>query len=89
LTVAAFCRQRSVPQSSLFMWKRRLGNQRGPSASFVAVRALQEEQDQDVGAGSIASIELWLGHDRRLVVHRGFDRQLLLDVIAALEGLSS
>jgi hypothetical protein len=88
-TVAAFCRQRSVPQSSLFMWKRRLGSKPRrafPPASFVAVKAIKEKA---VGDCAGRPMELCLGHDRRLVVRRGFDRQLLLEVVAALEGLSS
>jgi len=91
LTVSAFCRKRAVPASSLYAWKRRLESESASQptpASFVAVRAIKDEDGGGGPAEPSASslVELWLGRDRRLVIRRGFDRRLLLEVIRVLEG---
>jgi transposase-like protein len=95
LSAAAFCRQRSISQPSFYAWKRRLGFERRgqsslPQASFVAVKAIEGpgQENGQIELTAASFVELCLGQDRRLVLRRGFDRQLLLEVIAALEGLS-
>lgn len=98
MTVARFCEARGIASSSFFPWKRRLaqGAQAGgvgssTTAVFVEAKvpaasapadAPDAEGDRRGGVGGIA-IELVRG--RRVLVGRGFDRQLLRDVIEALE----
>ncbi len=80
LSVAAFCARHGVAVSSLYAWGRRL----------AAVPAFVEAKVADVPAGtrSTGVIEVRLRGGRRLLVRReGFDRALLVEVVAALEGL--
>ena len=79
LTVAAFCRDNRVATSSLFAWKRKLGDR---PAAFVEAAV--------VGAppGTGAMIEVRLRGGRRVRVGRGFDRDLLAEVVRTLEAMS-
>jgi hypothetical protein len=87
LGVAEFCRRHGVPASSLFAWKRRLGRQAGAGRdrTFVAV---QPAEPPAGGRGALdgAAIELHLGAGRYLVLRRGFDAQVLWELLAVLEG---
>jgi hypothetical protein len=100
LPISVFCRQRGIPQSSLFAWRRRLA---GVGRAFQAVKIMAEPAAsrlsshraggdgaavEDDGAAAGGAIELCLPGDRRLLVRRGFDRGLLADLIEALEALS-
>ena len=109
LPISVFCRERGVPVSSLFAWRRRLtrgngnGNNRGNGAGvFKPVELAGEptshppradgdhDNDDDARANRVdadGGIELCLIGRRpwRLVVRRGFDQQLLLDLLQALE----
>jgi transposase-like protein len=83
LGVSAFCRREGVAESTLFAWKRRLaaeGVEEGPA--FVEVTAAAAP------AAGEAPLELLLGRGRRLVIRRGFDAQVLREVVRALEGLA-
>ena len=83
LSVAAFCAQRGVAESSFYPWKRKL-SEAGDTATgddaptFVeaTVRSVPQEC-------SGVTVELACG--RRVTVARGFDRRLLLEVIETLE----
>jgi hypothetical protein len=99
LPVSVFCRERGIPSSSLFAWRRRL---RGSSEVFKAVKLVDSKRrgragdGVDAGGDVIAGgaiepsaagfVELALAGGRRLIVRRGFDRELLLDLLDALEG---
>lgn len=95
LPITAFCRERGIAASSLFAWRRRLT--RGSEETFKPVtvvadagRRRREDRD-DAATGAIelpaaSFIELCLRGERRLIVRPGFDRQLLHDVLRALEG---
>ena len=114
LPVMAFCRQRGIPASSLFAWRKRL---QGGTEIFKPVKIVRDPKPSRHGEGNggaegalgqrrrraddvhaeastaielpaASFIELCLRRERRLIVHRGFDRQLLLDVIWALESLA-
>lgn len=98
LPVSVFCRERGIPQSSLFAWRRRLAARAGSpqAASFQAVTVtpslrVPAETDPLLPAVSgieppaVSSIELLLSGDRRLLVRPGFDARLLLDLIDVLE----
>lgn len=74
-----FCEERGIPASSLFGWKRKLaGAGEGGAAAFVEAK-VEGIDDEQRGV----AIEVRCG--RRVTVARGFDRQLLLEVIEALE----
>lgn len=84
LTVAAFCLERGITQGSFYTWKRRLhspaGQNRLPKPAFVEVmRPIAE---------TAGTIEICLRGQRQLLVRRGFDRELLIELIRALEGIS-
>lgn len=93
LPVSVFCRERGIPQSSLFAWRRRLTAAGTPDnlAKFQPVKIVPETSEQSAMSAA-GSIELFLrggsGGERRLVVHKGFDRELLIELVEALESHS-
>ena len=86
LPVTAFCRERGIAASSLFAWRRRLA--RGEPVFKPVKVAATPAPSRRGGDGGEGAIELHLAAQRRLIVRRGFDRQLLADVIYALESLA-
>ena len=82
LTVAAYCRQNRLAESSFFAWKRKLGALPQEPA-FVEARV--GEGGPVVRPG--CRIEVCVRGGRCVRVRRGFDRDLLMAVIAALEGM--
>ncbi len=85
LSIAAYCRQRGISQPSFFAWRRRLWlQQRQPdstAASFVEVTAAAAAQIEP------SVIEVRLRGGRGLLARRGFDRDLLVELIGVLESL--
>ena len=84
LSIKGFCDERNIPASSLFAWKRKLKDAgRSPRASgFVEAKI----RGVDDGHGVGVTIELAGERGvRRIMVGPGFDRELLREVIAALE----
>ncbi len=75
LSIAAFCRRAKVPPASFYFWRRKL---RG-TVRFAEVQIAPEP------AGETREIELRLPGQRCVVIRAGFDRQTLLDLLAALE----
>jgi len=102
LPISSFCRERGIPASSLFAWRRKLGaaafgDGAGDASSandqtgrFVPVttadRVRRDRAPEKHAAGGGVSIELSVG--LRVVVSPGFDGQLLRDVIDALSAPS-
>ena len=86
LPVSVFCRERGIPQSSLFAWRRRLAAAGTPNtvAKFMSVKIVPEMSGQGVTSAA-GSIELFLRGERRLRIHKGFDRELLIELVEALE----
>ena len=80
LSVAKFCARHGLAVPSLYAWRRRL----------AAVPAFVEAKVAGAsGTRSSGVIEVRLRGGRRLLVRReGFDRELLAEVVAALERLS-
>lgn len=76
LAVAAFCRRAKLPPASFYTWRRKLRD----AVGFAEVKIAPEQ------AGETSGIELRLPGQRCIVVRPGFDRQTLLDLLAALEG---
>ena len=81
LSVARFCRRNGVAASSFFAWKRKL-------ASPPATPAFVEAAVARAPSLPAGRIEVLLRCGRRVRVGMGFDRGLLAEVVAALEGLS-
>ena len=86
LSVSVFSRQHGIAASSLFAWRRRLA--RGAEV-FTPVKVVGGSKLHSASEGGDAAIELRLPGRRRLMVRRGFDRQLLLDLLGALEAKPS
>jgi transposase-like protein len=78
MPVAAFCARYGIAVSSLYAWRRRLAG----TPAFVEVA------EAPAGTRSTGVIEVRLRGGRRLLVRReGFDRELLVEMVAALESL--
>jgi hypothetical protein len=84
LTVAAYCRDRRVTEGSFYTWKRRLRSpakaKRLPTPAFVEVMPR--------GAQTDGTIEICLRGERHLLARRGFDRELLIELIRTLESIA-
>jgi transposase-like protein len=95
--VSAFCRLRSIPASSFFGWRRKLQeaqSRREGKTSFAEVTpaaapAVGKARGGASAGPEDAALELRLPGDRSLVVRRGFDRDLLIELVRALEGMPS
>ena len=84
LSVAAFCRKNGIAASSFFVWKRRIIS--SPVAPVFVEAKVFEPLPAVRGAGVL---EIRLRGRRRVRVWReSFDRGLLADVVAVLEGLA-
>lgn len=79
LSVGAFCRRDAIAESSFFAWRRRLGVAQ-PAAAFVEAKITPALR-------TTGAIDVQLRSGRRVRVRRGFDRDLLAEVVAALEAL--
>jgi hypothetical protein len=89
LSVSAYCRERGVSAASLFAWRRRLV---GGASMFKPVKLVSEAcracvAEVKPAAAADSVIELCLAGERRLIVRRGFDPNVLAGVIRVLEGL--
>jgi hypothetical protein len=84
LSAAAFCRENAIAESSFFSWRRRLAP-RPATPAFVEAKVAAIP----VAAPPAGAIEIRLRGGRRIRLRRGFDRVLLAEVVAALEGLHS
>ena len=89
LPVSAYCRERGLSAASMFVWKRRLRPAGAPSGrqTFkpvqVVSKTLRQSAEHQDGA-----IELRLRDGHHLLVQRGFDRQLLIELVQVLESLA-
>ncbi len=83
-TVAAYCLERGINQGSFYAWKRRLRSvakpSRLPKPAFVEVTPPR--------VGTVGTIEICLHGERRLLARRGFDRELLIELIQTLEAIA-
>lgn len=83
LSVAVFCRRDGVAASSFFAWKRRLGST--PATPAFVEATVAGTPPRPPTTRSAGRIEVRLRGGRRVRVGRGFDRELLAEVVAALE----
>jgi transposase-like protein len=83
LTIAAYCLDRGITQGSFYTWKRRLRQpakrNRSPKPAFVEVTPSR--------VGTAGTIEICLRGERHLLARRGFDRELLIELVRALESI--
>jgi hypothetical protein len=97
LAVSAYCREQGLSAASMFAWKRRLR----PTGSvplrqtFKPVKVVSETLKQStdrldgvIELSAASFVELCLRGERHVIVRRGFDRQLLIDLVQALESLA-
>jgi hypothetical protein len=86
-TAAAWCREHDIAYASFFAWKRRLASVL-PAVDFVEILAAAESRpaDTDPALGTTGAIQVCCRGGRTLVLRRGFDRRLLVEVIDVLEG---
>lgn len=85
LTVARFCAERRIPASSFFPWRKRLESVRANPAFVEATVRVESALP-----GVIGGVGIQVGSaGRRVIVARGFDRQLLVEVIQALESMGA
>ena len=82
-SVAAFCRERGVPVSQMFAWRRRL--REAETAQFVEVAVKPCAEPVPVALVGGAAIEVRLARGRSLMVEPGFDAHHLRALLAVLE----
>jgi transposase-like protein len=85
-TMAQYCRQRGIPASSLFFWRRRLKRAAGATA-FVEAKLPACSPEFSAYDVSSASIEILCAKGRRIGLRKGFDPNVLREAVQALEGL--
>jgi hypothetical protein len=78
LSIVRFCRENQIVYSPFYAWKRRLA---GPARAFVEAKLIAPRSCE-------GKVQIRLRNGRRLIVGRGFDRDLLAEVVCAVEGLS-
>ena len=84
LTLSAFARQCGLSVTRLRRWRKRLEGVDGPR--FHPVELIDAETTRLQGSGPEGSdLEVIVGTGRRIVIRRGFDRGLLLELIETLE----
>jgi hypothetical protein len=81
-SVSAFCRERGVPASQMFYWKRRL--QESASAGFVQLTVGSASKSEQV-ATHRSGIEVRLIGGRSILIEPGFDASHLRALLAVLE----
>jgi transposase-like protein len=84
LSVARFCRDHGVAESSLFAWKRRLARKTEPTGTpaFVAITATAA--DDHTPRSRDGAIELHLGDGRHLLLRPPVHSSTLAAVLALL-----
>jgi transposase-like protein len=93
-SVRSFCLRHGISQSKFYYWAKRLGlnrvarpRQRTP-ARFALIQAVQQQPSPLSLFPSDAGLELRLVSGRAVLVRPGFDRQTLMELVAALETLA-
>jgi hypothetical protein len=84
LTVAAYCLERGITEGSFYTWKQRLR----PAAKPKRLSKPAFVEVTPPGAKTPETIEIRLPGERHLVARRGFDRELLVELIRALESIA-
>jgi|SRR5215469_398211 len=82
-SVAAFCRERGLPASQMFSWRKRLREK--TAAKFVEVAVMPAVDDAAMPATRGRAIEVRLKGGRSLLVEPGFDESHLRALLGILE----
>jgi transposase-like protein len=82
-SVAAFCRERGVPASQLFSWKKRF--RQAESAKFIEAAVVPAMENTPLAATRGRTIEVRLRGDRTLIIEPGFDARHLRALLTVLE----
>ena len=82
-SVAAFCRERGVPASQMFSWKKRF--RQAESAKFVEAAGMPAVENSSMAATQGRAIEVRLRGDRTLIIEPGFDARHLQALLMVLE----
>ena len=82
-SVAAFCRERGVPASQMFSWKKRFREK--DAAKFVEVAVMPSLESPSIQSTRGGAIEVRLKGGRSLVVEPGFDVSHLRILLGVLE----
>jgi transposase-like protein len=82
-SVAVFCREREVPASQMFSWKKRF--REAAAAEFVEVAVKPHAETTPAVAGRGSAIEVRLSGGRSLVVEPGFNANHLRALLEVLE----
>ena len=82
-SVAAFCRERGVPASQMFSWKKRFREK--DAVKFVEVAVTPAVESRSMPAARGGAIEVRLKGGRSLVVEPGFDASHLRILLGVLE----
>jgi|SRR5208282_483598 transposase-like protein len=84
LTIAAYCRDRGIKDSAFYAWKRRLRSPAKSNRSLVPA-FIEVKPPKTAASGAI---EICLRGERHLLTRRGFDRDLLIELIRTLESIA-
>jgi transposase-like protein len=82
-SVVAFCRERGLPASQLFSWKKRF--RQAESAKFVEAAVMPAVENTSKAATVGRAIEVRLRGDRTVIVEPGFDARHLQALLMVLE----
>ena len=82
--MATYYRKRGISECSFYNWRRRL---RSPARAGVGTTAPFVELKTAI-LSTAEGIEIFPPGERHLLMRRGFDRDLLVEVVRTLEGMS-
>jgi transposase-like protein len=82
-SVAAFCRDRGLPASQMFSWRKRFREKE--AAKFVEVTVMPRAENASMPATQGRAIEVRLKGARSLLVEPGFDVSHLRALLGVLE----
>jgi hypothetical protein len=94
LSVRTFCTRHGIIHSKFYYWAKRLGLNQGwgpkphPPARFALIKAVQQPPSPVSLPPGDAGLELRLASGRAVLVRPGFDRQTLVELVAAMEALA-
>jgi len=94
LSVRTFCTRHGIIHSKFYYWAKRLGLNQGSRpkphgpARFALIKAVQQPPSPRSLPPGDAGLELRLASRRVVLVRPGFDRQTLVELVAAMEALA-
>lgn len=93
LTVAAYCRRHDLAEATFYHWRRKVSaggvvagsRSQDPGAMFVEAKVEACRDEEAEASSGTCGLELVLSGGQVVRVQRGFDAQLLREVVLALE----